>query len=116
MEEKDSEENGACANVEITHNRTLKGGTKAGKFTPMGKMKEMKSCINTCCDKPNCDVAYFLNKRCFHVECTDGKLCQATSEPSRAGATVQLAYMNKAGLNDKKGGKNDAYSFLVIFL
>ncbi len=83
---------------------TLKGGTRAGIFKELGKMVEMKNCVASCCDRPECDVAYLLNGHCFAVQCTDGNLCQATAEPAKAGDTVALAYMNKAGLGEYKRG------------
>lgn len=97
----DISEDSACLNVEIATNKTLKGGTRAGKFKSMGK-KTMKKCINSCCDRPDCDVAYLLNGHCYAVECADGRLCQATGEPSKAGDNIQLAYMNKVGLGEKQ--------------
>ena len=75
-------------------------------------MKNMKTCISSCCDRPDCDVAYLLNGHCYAVECSDGKLCQATGEPSRTGDSVQLAYMNKAGLGEKQRGDH----FISLFI
>lgn len=95
----------ACGNVEIKHNKTLKGGTRAGRFHPLGK-KTMDSCINSCCDRPNCDIAYLLNGHCYSVQCTDSKLCQDAGEPAKAGDTVQMAYMNKGSSGDKQRGKS----------
>ena len=89
--------------MEVTKNKTLKGGTRAGKFHSMGK-KDMKKCISECCGRPNCDIAYQLNGHCYSVECSDGKLCQAANEPSKEGDNIQLAYMNKNGLNEKQRG------------
>ena len=68
-------------------------------------MVDMKKCVSSCCDKPECDIAYLLNGHCFSVQCLDGSLCQATAEPAKAGDTVALAYMNKAGLGEYKRGK-----------
>ena len=98
-------DNNACSNVEIAHNVTLKGGTRAGIFKEVGRMVDMKKCVSSCCDKPECDVAYLLNGHCFSVQCLDGSLCQATAEPAKAGDTVALAYMNKAGLGEYKRGR-----------
>ncbi|XP_065063476.1 uncharacterized protein LOC135690004 isoform X1 [Rhopilema esculentum] len=95
-------DNGACSNVEIAHNVTLKGGTRAGVFKEVGRMVDMKKCVSSCCDRPECDVAYMLNGHCFAVQCADGSLCQATAEPAKAGDTVALAYMNKAALGEYK--------------
>lgn len=103
-------DNNACSNVEIAHNVTLKGGTRAGIFKEVGRMVDMKKCVSSCCDKPECDVAYLLNGHCFSVQCLDGSLCQATAEPAKAGDTVALAYMNKAGLGEYKR------DFFVVYI
>ncbi|XP_065651395.1 uncharacterized protein LOC100209524 isoform X4 [Hydra vulgaris] len=97
----DVSEESACLNTEIVKNKTLKGGLKAGKFHPVGK-KDMKSCINVCCDRPDCDIAYLLNGHCYAIECSDVKLCQTTGEPATTKDSVQLAYMNKAGPGEKQ--------------
>ena len=101
----DLNEESACLNTEIVKNKTLKGGTKAGKFHPMGK-KDMRSCISGCCDRPDCDIAYLLNGHCYAIECSDVKLCQTTGEPTTAKDSIQLAYMNKAGPGEKQRGRN----------
>ena len=108
-------DNNACSNVEIAHNVTLKGGTRAGIFKEVGRMVDMKKCVSSCCDKPECDVAYLLNGHCFSVQCLDGSLCQATAEPAKAGDTVALAYMNKAGLGEYKRGRITVLSNDVLF-
>ena len=120
-------DNSACSNVEIAHNVTLKGGTRAGVFKEVGKMVDMKKCVSSCCDRPECDIAYLLNGHCFAVQCLDGSLCQATAEPAKVGDTVSLAYMNKAGLGEYKRGEHDCliisslnhlliYSFIFNFI
>ena len=104
--ELDVSEDSSCVNAEVISNKTLKGGTKAGKFRAMGKSRNMKTCISSCCDRPDCDIAYLLNDHCYAVECIDGSLCQATNEPSKSGDSIQLAYMNKGGMVEKKGGNS----------
>jgi len=101
--ELDQTEPNSCRNSEVIHDKTLRGGTKAGKFHPLGK-KTMDSCVTSCCDRPSCDVAYLLNGHCYAVQCTDSKLCQP-SDHLKKGDTVQLAYMNKPEAADKKRGK-----------
>ena len=76
----------------------------------------MKKCINECCGRPNCDIAYQLNGHCYSVECSDGKLCQATNEPTREGDNIQLAYMNKNGLNEKQRGNRLMMALLLSIL
>ena len=96
--------NTCASEAEIIHNKTLKGGTKAGRFQPLGK-KSMESCVSSCCERPTCDVAYLLNGHCYSVQCLDSKLCQpSSSDHVKKGDQVQLAYMHKPESGDKKRG------------
>ena len=97
----------SCSNAEIVRGKTLKGGTKAGKFHPLGE-KTMKSCIASCCERPTCDIAYLLNGKCYSVQCLDSRLCQPSSDPVKG--EVQLAYVHKSGNSEKKRGKNSLHS------
>ena len=105
IEPEKNDPTGACSNVEVEHNVTLKGGTRAGIFKDVGKIGSMKKCVSSCCDRPDCDIAYFLNGHCFSVQCLDTNLCQSSPEPAGPGDTVSLAYMNKAGIGEYKRGE-----------
>lgn len=46
------------------YNMKLAGGLQAGKFTDIGRVKSIKTCIRYCCDdKADCDLAFMLGKR-----------------------------------------------------
>ena len=46
------------------YNMKLAGGIQAGKFTDIGRVKSIKTCIRYCCDdKAECDLAFMLGKR-----------------------------------------------------
>lgn len=42
----------------------LTGGLQAGKFTDIGRVKSIKTCVRYCCgDAVDCDLAFMLGKR-----------------------------------------------------
>ncbi len=53
-----------CPHNEVMYNMKLAGGLKAGKFTDIGRVKGINTCIRYCCDsKVDCDLAFMLDKR-----------------------------------------------------
>ena len=53
-----------CPHNEIMYNMKLAGGLKAGRFTDIGRVKGINTCIKYCCDsKVDCDLAFMLGKR-----------------------------------------------------
>jgi len=68
-----------CPHNEIMYNVKLMGGLKAGKFTDIGKVKSIKTCIRYCCESKvqPCDLAFMLADRCYLVKCYSEERCQA---------------------------------------
>lgn len=68
-----------CPHNEIMYNVKLMGGLKAGKFTDIGKVKSIKTCIRYCCESKvqPCDLAFMLSDRCYLVKCYEEERCQA---------------------------------------
>ncbi|XP_078382003.1 uncharacterized protein LOC144664683 isoform X2 [Oculina patagonica] len=68
-----------CPHNEIMYNVKLMGGLKAGKFTDIGKVKSIKTCIRYCCEAKvqPCDLAFMLSDRCYLVKCYSEDRCQA---------------------------------------
>lgn len=68
-----------CPHNEIMYNVKLMGGLKAGKFTDIGKVKSIKTCIRYCCEAKvqPCDLAFMLSDRCYLVKCFSEDRCQA---------------------------------------
>jgi len=65
-----------CPHNEIMYNMKLAGGLQAGKFTDIGRVKSIKTCIRYCCsDDKDCDLAFMLGKRCYLVKCYSEKKC-----------------------------------------
>ena len=46
------------------YNMKLSGGLHAGKFTDIGRVRSIKTCVRYCCsDATACDLAFMLGKR-----------------------------------------------------
>ena len=71
-----------CETSVIEKNVTLRGGIKSGQFTDQGTVENMQRCIELCCSRGNCSVAFMLLNRCFSVSCYNNTLC--TSIPARS--------------------------------
>jgi len=66
----------------IYTNKTLFGGMKAGNFSFLGNVNDIKGCLRKCCSKSDCDMAYLVNQQqCFSVKCYSPELCQIADEP-----------------------------------
>ena len=83
-----------CETSVIEKNVTLRGGIKSGQFTDQGTVENMQRCIELCCSRGNCSVAFMLLNRCFSVSCYNNTLC--TSIPARSLVfQPQLAFIRR---------------------
>ena len=83
-----------CETSVIEENVTLRGGIKSGQFTDQGTVENMQRCIELCCSRGNCSVAFMLLNRCFSVSCYNNTLC--TSIPARSLVfQPQLAFIRR---------------------
>ena len=72
-----------CPHNEVMYNVKLRGGLLAGKFTDIGKVRSIKTCIRYCCQtQKKCDLAFLLKDRCYLVKCYNEERCQALPSPS----------------------------------
>ena len=78
----------------IEENVTLKGGIGAGTFKKMGKVTEMKSCIQLCCKDMSCDVAFMSAQNCYAVECVSDDECESTTTDT-SDVQVLIAHVKK---------------------
>lgn len=88
-----------CTHLDQKDNVTLRGGIKAGKFTKHGIVKDMKTCIDACCQDETCDVAFMPNNHCYAVACYTEKLCEAIpATPSHLSPSgVQISHIIRGG-------------------
>ncbi|XP_048590274.1 uncharacterized protein LOC5501396 [Nematostella vectensis] len=62
---------------EILTGVTFRGGIKAGHFKDQGAVRNMGDCVNKCCRKPSCDIAFMVDGNCYSVKCDKNKsLCE----------------------------------------
>ena len=72
-----------CPHNEVMYNVKLTGGLLSGKFTDIGKVRSIKTCIRYCCQaQQKCDLAFLLRDRCYLVKCYNEERCQALPSPS----------------------------------
>ena len=72
-----------CPHNEVMYNVKLRGGLLSGKFTDIGKVRSIKTCIRYCCQsQEKCDLAFLLKGRCYLVKCYNEERCQALPSPS----------------------------------
>lgn len=72
-----------CPHNEVMYNVKLRGGLLSGKFTDIGKVRSIKTCIRYCCQtQKKCDLAFLLKDRCYLVKCYNEERCQALPSPS----------------------------------
>ena len=100
-----------CMKTPIEENVTLKGGIGAGTFKKMGKVTEMKSCIQLCCKEMSCDVAFMSAQNCYAVECVSDDQCESTTTDT-SDVQVLIAHVKKKA---KKSCKYASYNHMYLF-
>ncbi|EDO45526.1 predicted protein [Nematostella vectensis] len=99
-------ENGAsCQPSVISYDVTLKGGIKAGTFTPIGYVDTMQTCVSLCCQRSSCDVAFMLKSTCYSIKCSSEEMCEQVQ--ARANEySPRLSYIRRFTSSDVTKGKN----------
>lgn len=64
-----------CWDGEILNNYTLVGGINAGTFTDNGKTSNMDICMQFCCKRDSCDLAFMIEDDCYSVACNSNGAC-----------------------------------------
>ncbi|XP_066025157.1 uncharacterized protein [Pocillopora verrucosa] len=75
-----------CWDGEILSNYTLVGGINAGTFSDNGKTTNMDICMQFCCKRDTCDLAFMIEDDCYSVSCNSNGAC----EPRKARPTHYL--------------------------
>ena len=78
-----TQQKSVCWDGEIFHNYTLVGGINAGTFTDNGKTSNMDICMQFCCKRQACDLAFMIEDDCYSVACNSNGAC----EPRKARPT-----------------------------
>ena len=77
------QKNPVCWDGQILYNYTLVGGINAGTFTDNGKTTNMDLCMQSCCKRESCDLAFMIEDDCYSVACNSNGAC----EPRKARPT-----------------------------
>ena len=73
-----------CKHENITNDKQLQGAQHKSNFTLVENVDSMGECMKKCCDSTNCDVAYFVGKKCYSVVCSNKEACKlVSSKPSK---------------------------------
>lgn len=78
-----TQQKNVCWDGEILQNYTLVGGINAGTFADNGKTENMDICMQFCCKRESCDLAFMIEDDCYSVACNSNGAC----EPRKARPT-----------------------------
>ena len=93
-----TQQKSVCWDGEILHNYTLVGGINAGTFSDNGKTSNMDLCMQFCCKRESCDLAFMIEDDCYSVACNSNGAC----EPRKARPTH---YFPRIAIRKKPQGK-----------
>ena len=94
-----------CWDGQILYNYTLVGGINAGTFSDNGKTNNMDLCMQYCCNRESCDLAFMIEDDCYSVACNSNGVC----EPRKARPTH---YNPRIAIRKKPQGDNSVF---IIF-
>lgn len=90
-----------CPHGPILTNVTLRHELRAGKFSRLGLAANMDTCIQMCCEKDDCEMAFMPGKHCYGVDCFSQKHCEITTvKPGNL--TVKIAAVRPIAVNPTK--------------
>lgn len=105
------EDDAFCQPSVISYDVTLKGGVKAGSFTPLGQVDSIQTCISLCCQRTPCDVAFMLKTTCYSIKCSSEEVCEQV--PARASEySPRLAYVRRYTDSDITKGGYDISTYI----
>ena len=85
-----------CTKNAIFYSTDLRGHRNSGLFTEVGRVDDIKECIQHCCVTPKCDLAYMDKMVCYTVICHFPSLCQPVKS---ARSHVSLGYIERNGVS-----------------
>jgi len=90
-----------CPHGPILSNVTLTHELRAGKFSRLGMADSMETCIQMCCDKDDCEMAFMPGDHCYGVDCFSQEHCEITTvKPSNL--SVKIAAVRPIVVNPAK--------------
>eukprot|EP00794_Sanderia_malayensis_P011221 gene11221-12400_t len=86
-----------CKNSDVYQNVTLVGGSKAGTFTDLGSVDDMKTCQEKCCEKETCEVSFMIAGNCYAVRCFDQEQCKLRKAKSSS-LNPMISFISREGI------------------
>ena len=83
-----------CHYSDIQNDVSLKGGIVREGVHDGGIVKDMNECLQRCCERDACNVAFMLSANCFLVPCKDRELCQTIELPIKT-LNSRLAFVSR---------------------
>lgn len=90
-----------CPHGPILSNVTLTHELRAGKFSRLGMADSMETCIQMCCDKDDCEMAFMPGDHCYGVDCFSQEHCEITTVKPR-NLSVKIAAVRPIVVNPAK--------------
>ncbi|XP_068704874.1 uncharacterized protein [Montipora foliosa] len=91
---KNAKAGSLCIASITLQNASFRNGINSGFFKDEGSVISMEKCVELCCSRSNCTVAFMLVNRCFAVSCYNESSCK--SIPARRSIfQPQLAYVRR---------------------
>ena len=85
---------------EIRNKTVLKAGMISGKLTAHKNIKDIKKCIEKCCQQDHCHVAMMLAGYCYSVFCTNEDYCSPKPAPKETHHNnPTLAYVKRGDIS-----------------
>ncbi|XP_046859886.1 uncharacterized protein LOC124453176 [Xenia sp. Carnegie-2017] len=70
-----------CPSKLVLSGVRLKHGRKLALFTLRARVESVMKCIEKCCEKDWCNLAYKVGAYCYSVQCPDVEACEASKGP-----------------------------------
>ena len=83
-----------CHYSAVQNDVSLRGGIVREGIHDGGIVKDMNECLQRCCERDACDVAFMLSANCFLVPCKDRELCRSIELPTKS-LNSRLAFVSR---------------------
>ena len=67
----------SCRHKRILRNVRLKHGRRFATFELRGRVRSVAKCVEKCCERRWCNIAYRVDGYCYSVHCPTDKACEA---------------------------------------
>jgi hypothetical protein len=68
-----------CKHSNISNDKTFESEISKNNFTLQQDASDMPKCMARCCEIKKCDIAYYVDNKCYSVTCTTKEACKPVS-------------------------------------